>query len=142
LVIEAYRKTHGGASPTPALVKQILVSTATDLGAPDTEQGAGLLNSYKAVLLAESIHTGDGSPHLVGNTQLLSTNQLNAVDPPGTKESWEVTVTNAGASPQILNLSGRTLGPDFSVQKGNVTLNDAARKELTNNSLARTPVSD
>jgi hypothetical protein len=135
LVIEAYRKGHFGASPTPAIVKQILTSTATDLGTPASEQGAGLLNTYKAVLLAQSIGNGAllgavGGP--VGQTLLFSSNQLTEIAAPGTPHTWGVTVTNSGTSAQSITLSGRTFGPDRNVQRGSVTLTDGANPQFQN----------
>jgi hypothetical protein len=127
LIIQAYRHAHHGATPTPATVKEILTSTATDLGTPAAEQGAGLVNSVKAVQLAESI----GASKQVGNTLLISANQLNAVAAPGTTEIWPVKITNTGTHTQLVHLSGRTFGADQNVRTGRVTLKDATSPHFT-----------
>jgi hypothetical protein len=121
LVIQAYRAGHHGASPSPALVKQILTSTATDLGAVGSVQGAGLLNTYQAVRLAESIHAA----RPVGDTLLLSSSQLNGVGAAGSRHSWPVTITNAGSSTRRVSLAGRTLGVDTRVRSGTVRLSNS-----------------
>ncbi len=131
-VIQAYRLAHSGATPSPALVKQILLSTATDLGAPATEQGAGLLNVYKAVELAEAnTSPGSFSPS-IGNTLLLSSSQLNAVGTPGSSQTFSDTVTNASANIQTVQLSGRGFGPAQNEQTGSVTLNDSSSPQFLN----------
>jgi subtilase family protein len=132
LVIQAYQKTHGGASPSPALVKRIIMSTATDLGFPADEQGAGEVNAYKAGLLAESIHTSDGSPKAHGGTLLVSRTSLHATGMPGSRESFTVRVTNTGAQAQQVHLSGRALGKDSGVQTGHATLSDTASPHFVN----------
>ncbi len=126
LVIQAYRKTHGGSSPSPALVKQIILSTATDLGISPEEEGAGLLNSYKAVQLAESISRTTRT----GDTLLESANQLDYAGLPGTSKSWPVTLTNTGDQTQTVSLRSRALGPDQNKQSGTVTLDDKTSDQL------------
>jgi Subtilase family len=128
LVIQAYRHTHHNANPPPALVKRILVSTATDLGAPADEQGAGLLNSYKAVELAESISTS----HRVGDTLLLSPTALSATGRAGSTHRFPVTITNTGAQTQVVHLSGRTFGPNENIHSGKVTLKDGVSPQFAN----------
>ncbi|HEX5405660.1 MAG TPA: S8 family serine peptidase [Pseudonocardiaceae bacterium] len=125
LVIQAYRQAHHGATPTPGLVKQILVSTADDLTVPGDEQGAGRLDSFKAVQAALSVKTKDGSPSATGSTLLVNKTQLDATGATGSDHSWQLKVTNTGAKAQTVNLSGRGFGAMRHTTNGSVTLNDA-----------------
>ena len=52
LVIQEYRNTHGGATPSPGLVKSILASTANDLSYDPFTQGSGRVNVFAAVAAA------------------------------------------------------------------------------------------
>ena len=108
-VIQAYRDTHGGATPTPAQVKEILTSTATDIGAPADQQGAGLLNVYAAVEAARQMpgasRTILNAPELVDNPT-----QLDVQGAGGSTVHTSVTLYNASSIPEIVNGTYRVLG--------------------------------
>ena len=127
LVIQAYEKTHGGTTPSPQVVKQIIVSTSDDIGSPAEQQGAGLIDAYKTVLAAESY----GPATSTGDTLLKSAGQLNAVGQPGTPESLTDTITNKGSSKQTISLSTRTIGAGTTVKTATVTLSDATSPKTT-----------
>ncbi|HEY1280162.1 MAG TPA: S8 family serine peptidase, partial [Acidimicrobiales bacterium] len=97
LVISAYRSSHGGDSPTPAVVKQIITGTAHDLGLPPFEQGSGLLNARAAV---EAALTWPGAttdpPASVKSNIVTSPNQVTLQGKPGSTKSKSFDVTNVG----------------------------------------------
>jgi Subtilase family/Peptidase inhibitor I9 len=122
LVMEAYAKTHAGTMPSPNLVKQIIVSTATDLGAPADHQGAGLVNTFKAVQLAESIRRGTRQ----GNTLLVNPSSLSATIPAGGSHTFRVKVTNEGTGPQTVTPTVSGLPTTLSNDTGTVNLSSAS----------------
>jgi Subtilase family len=99
-VIQAYRATHNGASPTPVMIKDILTSTATNIDAPADEQGAGLLNVYAAVKAAQQMpgttyaHSAGDSPRVVA-----SPSQLDVTGNGGSISDQSVTLYNASTQP-------------------------------------------
>ena len=123
LVDQAYRDTHGGHTPSPALVRQLLTSTATDLGFPSFEQGAGELNSLAAVQAARSVATADGSPGATGNNLLIGPSQVDITGQAGsTPNDTNVSVTNTGTSTQIVRAHARAIGAPLSDQTKTVNL--------------------
>ena len=124
LVIQAYRSTHGGASPTPALVDELIESTADDLDVVGAEQGSGLVDAYRAVEAAMSVHTSDGSPKAVGNTLIASADQFDATGTPGSVQHFTTQLTNTGSSTQTVSLGARTLGASTVVETKAVQLAD------------------
>ncbi len=108
LVVEAYETTHHGVRPTPALVKRILTSTATDLGHPAYEQGAGLVNSLAAVKAAQSWKDANGSPTITANSLVVDKTQLRAQGNPGNSTPQTVTVTNVSNTTQTVKGTTRS----------------------------------
>jgi hypothetical protein len=116
-VIQAYRDSHSGASPTPAQVKDILTSTATDIGSPADEQGSGLLNVYAAVNAAQkmpgtTLSGGNGSASLVATPS-----QLDLQGAGNSVTSQSVSLYNTSSKPTMVTGSYREIGPEFQVGK-------------------------
>jgi hypothetical protein len=124
LVYQAYKKTHG-AWPSAPTVKQIITSTAQDIGSPADQQGSGLIDAYQAVIAAESYQAPASTPPSAGSTLLKSASQLNSIDLPGTPETLTDTITNNGATAQRIAVSSRRLGPYTQVASSTLTLSDA-----------------
>jgi hypothetical protein len=98
-VIQAYSDSHGGAKPSPALVKQILTGSATDIGAAADDQGSGLLNVDAAVRAAQqepgtTVAQAPGTASLVSNPP-----QVNVAGAGGSTSRQTVSVYNASAKP-------------------------------------------
>jgi hypothetical protein len=110
-VIQAYRDTHAGVSPSPAQVKEILTSTATDIGAEADQQGAGLLNVYAAVEAARQMpgtsEEKSVTPELVANPTQLDVQALG-----GSTVDRSVTLYNASSDTESVTGTYRVLGSE------------------------------
>ncbi len=134
LVIQAYRLKHRGATPSPALIKRLIVSNTDDISAPADQQGTGLADAYKAVRAAETYGVRKGRrgarPKSTGGL-LESRTQLSASDAPGTGVGFPETLTNESGSTQRLSLSTRRIGPYQSLRAATITLNDSRSPQTT-----------
>lgn len=116
LVIQAYRNTHHGQTPTPALVKTLITSTTTDLGLPADEQGTGLLNARAATEAAMTANGGTGGPGVHSNIT-VSQSQLSLSGAPGSNQHAKMTVTNEGTKPLTIATGTRGFAPLSSSEK-------------------------
>jgi hypothetical protein len=105
LVIQAYRDSHGGATPSPDLVRRLLTSTADDLGLPAQLQGAGLLNSLRAVTAARSA-PGPRGGRPGSDDLLLSPQQLDLATT-SSSATGHATVTNLSDRPRLVHAGVR-----------------------------------
>ncbi len=115
-VIQAYRDTHNGASPTPAMIKDVLTGTATNIDAPADQQGAGLLNAYAAVKAAQQL-PGTTYARSAGNAPsiIASPSQLDITGNGGSVSDQIVSLYNASTRPARATGSYRRIGPEFPI---------------------------
>jgi subtilisin family serine protease len=117
LVIQAFRQSHGGKKPTPAVVRRIIFSSATDIGITAENQGSGLLNALRAVQLAKAY-----GKHAKGGGLLHSPDNLAELGKPGASFRHTVKVTNTGGSKAKITPVLRTLGKAHNLAGGKLNL--------------------
>jgi hypothetical protein len=133
LVIQAYRSVHRGKSPSPALVKTILLGSAADLGAGADEQGAGFLDALKAVNTALSIGDRNGTPTQRAGAGLLTTpSAANVTSKPLEHTTQTFEVTNTSAAPVTLTPALQTLGAPTAGQSLTIQLDPATAPTFVN----------
>ena len=126
LVVEAYKNTHHGARPTPALVQRFITSTAIDQGHPAFEQGSGLLNSLGAVQAAESWKDANGGLGTsIGTNLVVGPTQVAVSGNPGASTTSTITVANVSSHSEVVKAATRTVGKVVSSVNGTDTLNTA-----------------
>jgi Subtilase family len=117
-VIQVYAANHHGVDPTPAVVKQILMSSATDINSPATEQGAGMLNVAAAVALART-YGGHGAGGGIVVSTGATNNQVNVQQDPSAHSGRTISLTNTSSSAETVHLSTREQDSPFYVDHGN-----------------------
>ncbi|HEX5117859.1 MAG TPA: S8 family serine peptidase [Pseudonocardiaceae bacterium] len=119
-VIQAYADTHQGAKPTPAMVKQILTSTASDINAPADQQGAGLLDTYAAVRAAQQMPgttlTNKGKPSDSNSLVVGGPTQLDITADAGVSNQ-SVSLFNTSRNDTKVNGTFRSLSPQVQIGK-------------------------
>ncbi|MGH3054072.1 MAG: hypothetical protein ACRDL7_03725, partial [Gaiellaceae bacterium] len=117
LVIEAYRHAHGGTTPTPAVVRRLIFSSATNLGVAAENQGAGLVNALRAVELAAAY-----GKHASGGGLVHTPDSIADLGKVGVTHSHTVKVTNTGSRKATIKPMLRTLGKKRRLASGKLNL--------------------
>ncbi|RKN45246.1 hypothetical protein D7223_16535 [Micromonospora endolithica] len=133
LVIQTVRR-HTGDTPTPEQVKRILMSSATDLRQPASQQGAGRVDTLAAVRLAAALAGHPGSTGPAGAPAggrpasedkaglLVATSTASVTGGAGRVAPVAVHVTNPGAHTRRVTVGLRSTAPTRSLAAGQVTL--------------------
>jgi hypothetical protein len=130
LVIQAYRSTHHGADPSVSLIRDIISSSADDLGMPGSQQGSGLVDAYRAVRAALAANGGKPAADAGGPALVASSQQLDATGKPGGPVSMSFQLTNDGTKPADVRLAARTQGPPTVVFARNLHRTDSSTDQI------------